>query len=1446
MTPVGLLATTGVASAATCRPGIGQSIYASVGDSPVRIGTVIDYDVEISLTADDCPISDGTVNLTWPDGTTVQTLATGVSLAPGDYEDFDEQALSLPEYTVAAADLNADDEVMATAVTNATATESTNPVVTQPVNVSTPYSVQVFRPETILTESASPTSGRTPLTETYTFKETNDSPDTNPTAQALDAITGSSIVITDSNSGCTPAPVLSGGYNVGDTNVNGLLDVGETWVYTCTVTLTNSTTSAKTFSNSATATGLAQDGLQAGTPASQGDPATEASNVVTVTVTNPSTSLVETVAPASTVRTGTLVTFTYKETNTGSDPLKSVTVTGSFCGSATLASSSDGDTTTLDPGATWTFTCSKTVTNSTSSDVTDTDNATATGTDTADGGAAPTETASASVVVTNPSTSLTETASPSPVPTGTSVTFTYKETNTGSDPLKSVTVTGSFCGAATFVSSSNSVTTALDPGATWTFTCSKTVTNTTSSDLTITDDATANGTDTVDGLAGPTETASTSVVVTNPSTSLVETVGPSSTVRTGTQVTFTYNETNTGSDPLKSVTVTGSYCGAATFASSSNGDVTTLDPGATWTFTCKKTVTDTTTSDFTITDNATATGTDTADGGAAPTETASASVVVTPVPSTSLVETVSASPVRTGTSVTFTYKETNTGSDPLTSVTVTGSFCGPATFVSSSDGDSTDLDPGATWTFTCTKTVTNTTTSDLTVTDDATAAGTDTVDGLAAPTETASAAVVVTPVPSTSLVETVGPAATVRTGTSVTFTYKETNNGPDPLKSVTVTGSFCGAATFASSSNGDTTTLDPGATWTFTCSKTVTDTATSDLVITDDATATGTDTVDGLAAPTETASASVTVTDPTTTLTETVGPASTVRTGTPVTFTYNETNTGSDPMSAVTVTGSFCGAASFVSSSDGDTTTLDPGATWTFTCTKTVTDTTSGPVTVTDNATATGTDTADGTAAPIETASASVTVTNPSTTLTETASPSSVTDGTPVTFTYTETNDGSDPLSGVTVTGSFCGAATFVSSSDGNSTTLDPGASWTFTCTKTVTATVTDTATATGTDTVDGLAAPPETASATVTGMVAKPPKTKLTETASAPVVGNGVAVTFTYTEMNTGTVGITGVSVTGSLCGPATFVSSSDGNTATLDPGATWIFTCTATLSNPTAKIIKVTDIATAVGTSVLTGKPAPTETAKVCVKVKPGPIPCGIVVSAGPNPLVESGGSDVYAVVQVEACPQFAGDTVNISSSQLVSSCTGGVSFGTLQPGHTPANSIQVVIDDDGNVTVSVTGVDCAPGTSTIEASLIEAPYLTALTTLDALPPQVTPVGVTGYPANEVETGDTPASGSSDVYSVFYVETDPVYAEAKAEISSSQLLSRCLGGVLWSSNLGTSPTATATATLDDDGNAVFLFEGASCAAGTSAVDADILAGNHPTYTSTYTLQAPTQTPSV
>jgi hypothetical protein len=255
-------------------------------------------------------------------------------------------------------------------------------------------------------------------------------------------------------------------------------------------------------------------------------------------------------------------------------------------------------------------------------------------------------------------------------------------------------------------------------------------------------------------------------------------------------------------------------------------------------------------------------------------------------------------------------------------------------------------------------------------------------------------------------------------------------------------------------------------------------------------------------------------------------------------------------------------------------------------------------------------------------------------------------------------------------------------------------------------------------------------------------------------------------------------------------------------------------------------------------------------------------ITVEVDPNPLVETGQSEVTAVVQVETSPAYAGDMVNIDSSQLTASCA-SLDFDTVaetagQFDVTNVNNIQVALDDDGNVTVGLKGIDCAPGSSVVSADLESAPYLTALTTLVAEPPAVTTSGVFGHPetagvAQEVETGDSPQSGDSDVYAVFYVETSPVYAEQQVEIDSLQLEASCGRGWVWiPGNGGTSVfgkgfdilnASFAITTLDDDGNAVFMFKGQSCAASTSEVIADVLAGSHPTYVTTWTTNPPAPT---
>ena len=252
-------------------------------------------------------------------------------------------------------------------------------------------------------------------------------------------------------------------------------------------------------------------------------------------------------------------------------------------------------------------------------------------------------------------------------------------------------------------------------------------------------------------------------------------------------------------------------------------------------------------------------------------------------------------------------------------------------------------------------------------------------------------------------------------------------------------------------------------------------------------------------------------------------------------------------------------------------------------------------------------------------------------------------------------------------------------------------------------------------------------------------------------------------------------------------------------------------------------------------------------------------LTIQVDPNLLPETFQSDVYAVIQVEANPEYAGDDVTVSSSQLNGSCemVRYEAVGTkLMPGY-----LSVALDNNGNATVIAQGQDCAPGNDLIEADLAVAPYLTVVTVLHVYPPFVLVPGVYPNPTTsgtvttgQVETGDSGTTASS-VLNVFYVATDPVYAEQPVEIDSAQLDARCGTGWEWvpgdlgapgtnvAKGAGPNTGPLATAIVDDDGNAVFVFGGESCAAGSSVVTADVVAGTHPTYVNTYTIVAPTPT---
>src|SRR5437667_2276445 len=217
-----------------------------------------------------------------------------------------------------------------------------------------------------------------------------------------------------------------------------------------------------------------------------------------------------------------------------------------------------------------------------------------------------------------PSTKLTKTASATSVVTGDSVTYTYTEKNDGNvaltSPCPSATdkrscfVTDDTCSGVTYQSGDTTNNNVLDPGETWTFTCTRTLMQsdcpTPSNMCTVTNTATGHGIFTPPGstvgkdvtfCADPTmppdnticdqdEQATFTVTVLTPRTSLAK----NETHSVKTTVNYTYAETNDGKVALITPAVVDDKCSPVTYDSGDTDGNSKLDPGETWTFKCTK------------------------------------------------------------------------------------------------------------------------------------------------------------------------------------------------------------------------------------------------------------------------------------------------------------------------------------------------------------------------------------------------------------------------------------------------------------------------------------------------------------------------------------------------------------------------------------------------------------------------------------------------------------------------------------------------------------------------------------------------------------------------------------------------------------------------------------------------------------------------------------------
>jgi hypothetical protein len=212
--------------------------------------------------------------------------------------------------------------------------------------------VRVISPATTLVKTVDHNTIHSGDTVIYTYTETNGSTGGNG---ASDLAIGS-VVVTDDK--CSPVTGPAAG---GDANTNGKLDVGETWVFTCTLTNVTANTTNIALATGTDAIGFAvkwctnPNTPPASTICSQTERSTQ-----TVTVISPNTSLQKLVTAVANV------VYTYNEKNTGDVILTSPAVTDDNCATVTqvlVSGKNVGDTNTdgnFDPNEIWQFTCSKT------------------------------------------------------------------------------------------------------------------------------------------------------------------------------------------------------------------------------------------------------------------------------------------------------------------------------------------------------------------------------------------------------------------------------------------------------------------------------------------------------------------------------------------------------------------------------------------------------------------------------------------------------------------------------------------------------------------------------------------------------------------------------------------------------------------------------------------------------------------------------------------------------------------------------------------------------------------------------------------------------------------------------------------------------------------------------------------------------------------------------
>ncbi|WP_162564257.1 MULTISPECIES: vWA domain-containing protein [Microbacterium] len=435
-----------------------------------------------------------------------------------------------------------------------------------PVSATDEASVEVTTPELLLVKTVDQNLVFPGTTVDYTYEATNTSVDP---AVDLRNDTGVGAWVTDDT--CPGvAQTLAGGFNVGDVNTDGLMNPGETWQFTCSMPISDTTVN--------TAEIIAQPliaGEEAGAELVRTDQAL-------VEVITPAIDLRKLAVrgvvldPDATPVAGPDVPdvrpaeYVYAVRNTGQAPLRDVVLGDDKCAPVTLLGGDEGDDGILAVGETWAYECATVLERqqgtppplgAESSLVNNTATVTATPyLPTAPGveGEQVQDSDLAQVLVTEPSLVLTKTPSAPVVRPGDTVTYTFAVTNTGDVGLDPIAINDDKCVDIEFVGGdlrqnglidgANGVDgVILTQPETWTFTCSRVIEMPPDGADADENVATVTAFGTLGNVYGA--DASATVTVIDPAIRLEKAVSEVL-VPAGTTVDYSFDVTNVGRSPV--------------------------------------------------------------------------------------------------------------------------------------------------------------------------------------------------------------------------------------------------------------------------------------------------------------------------------------------------------------------------------------------------------------------------------------------------------------------------------------------------------------------------------------------------------------------------------------------------------------------------------------------------------------------------------------------------------------------------------------------------------------------------------------------------------------------------------------------------------------------------------------------------------------------------------